>query len=102
MTRQRTEEGGLAATGWPEDADELTGVHGEVQPLNRLERLAALPQVNRQATTVNPPRRLLITVHQEALRVRYQGVASAPRRLTRALLPMPSTPMSNMPTMMSG
>ncbi|MNN18902.1 hypothetical protein D3C81_1321220 [compost metagenome] len=99
-----SEQRGLATTGRPEDAHELTGRDGEVQALHCLERLSTLAQTDGQAAPFDAPRRqgLLTTAHQAALRVRYQGVASAPSCLTRALLPMPSTPISNMPTMMSG
>ncbi|MCY1437863.1 hypothetical protein D9M71_540390 [compost metagenome] len=102
MPGQGAKQRRLAATGGAKDADELARLYGKVQTLHRLECFAAVPQSNRQATPVDTPWRWLITVHQLALRVRYQGVANSPSRLTRALLPMPSTPISSMPTMMSG
>lgn len=99
---QGAEQRRLATTRGAEDADKLARLYGKVQALHRLERVAAVPQVYRQAMPFDTPWRKLKAVHHPALRVRYQGVASSPMRLTRALLPMPSTPISSMPTMMSG
>src|SRR5690606_32389042 len=94
------EQGRLAAPRRAENSDEFPRCDGEVQGLHRLEGLLALPQPNGDAPCLDAAglHGFLEGAHQALLRARYQGVASAPRRFTRALLPMPSRPISNMPT----
>ena len=103
MAGQGTQQSGLTAAGRAENAHKLTGLDVEIQVLHRIEGLCALPQADRQLLPVDPSRlhRFFIGTHQCFPLLRYQGVAQAPNCLTRALLPMPSTPISNMPTTMS-
>src|SRR5690606_23920726 len=101
---QGAEQRRLAAAGRPENADELAGLDGEVQTLHRLEGLATLAKANGQLSAIDTPRRwsLLVDTHARLPPLWYQGVAKAPRRRTRVLLTIPSTPISSMPTTMSG
>ncbi|MCY1443811.1 hypothetical protein D9M71_602440 [compost metagenome] len=101
---QRAEQGRLAAAGRAEDADELARLDGEAQPLHRLEGLHTLPQADRQLVDVDAAGFdvAFVDAHQAFPLPRYQGVNRPPRYLTRPLLPMPSTPISSMPTMISG
>ena len=63
--------------------------------------LAALAEDDGQLANVDPPFRGLHHAHQAFPRGRCQGVNRPPSRLISKLLPMPSTPISNMPTTMS-
>ncbi|MCY1529956.1 hypothetical protein D9M68_651290 [compost metagenome] len=101
---QGAEQGGLAAAGRAEDADELARRDAEVQPLHGFEGISALPEADGQLPAFDAAglHGLLEGAHQELLRTRYQGVARPPRRFTRPLLAMPSRPISSMPTTMSG
>src|ERR1700692_1298225 len=54
MTRYRPEQGGLAAAGGPEHADELAWRDREVQAVQRPETLTCRAHVDAQGTDVDP------------------------------------------------
>ncbi|MNF85481.1 hypothetical protein D3C84_678770 [compost metagenome] len=101
VTGQRSEQGGFAATGRPENAHELPRFDLAIEALYGFERRLAFAQADRQAANIYSPFRVLKRAHQLFPRGRCQGVNSPPRRLINRLLPIPNTPISNMPTTMS-
>ncbi|MNS53876.1 hypothetical protein D3C72_866480 [compost metagenome] len=99
---QGAEQGRFAATGRPENAHELPRFDLAVEALHGFEGRIALAQADRQSANIDTPFRVLKYAHQAFPRGRCQGVNNPPRRLISRLLPIPSTPISNMPTTMSG
>lgn len=101
MPGQGPEQGGFAATGRPQDTDELARLDLAIEALDRFEGLVPLAKDNGQLTDVDPSFGCLHHTHQAFPRGRCQGVNNPPRRLINRLLPMPNTPISNMPTTIS-
>src|SRR5690606_4172180 len=102
MPGQSAQQGGFAATGRPENADELTRPGIQLERTDRLEGAAALAQANGQLVDFYAPARGgFLNAHQLLPRTTYQGVRAAPKRLTSTLLPMPNRPMISMPTTIS-
>ncbi len=102
MAGKGTEQGGLAAAGRAEYADEFAGFDGEAQGLHGLEGVAAAAEVDRQAVDAHAPRCAGGQAHGLPPAWRCQGVTRLPSWRTSRLLAMPSTPISSMPTTMSG
>src|SRR5690606_31605225 len=91
----------LAAAGGTEDADEFAGLHIEAEIVQCLELILAVAEVQRKMVDADAARGQFARAHADLPRFRYQGVARAPSHFTSALLPMPSRPISSMPTTMS-
>ena len=95
---QGAEQGRLAASRRPEQADELARPRLQVQIADRLEGFAPLPQADAQVADLDAPQAVAGRRHRTLPPAAYQGVSDAPTRFTNPLLPMPKRPMSSMPT----
>src|SRR3954447_23662988 len=91
MTGQRAEQGRLSAAGRPQDADELLWRDLKGDVLQHLKAGASLSEMECGARNRDA------AAHRLAPAV-VQGVARAPTALRRTLLPVPSRPISSMPT----
>lgn len=106
VARYRAEQGRLAAARRAEHADELTGRDIDVETVERGDACMRRTDFYRKAAHADACRRgggfNGDAAHRRVSCSLYHGVSATPRRLTSTLLPIPSAPISAMPTTISG